>query len=75
MRLSGFPAWFVWLTVHLAYLIGFQNRFIVFLRWSVMYMTRGRGARVIRAGDRTRRAGDPESPPDNQGERRLKERV
>src|SRR4051794_2611688 len=75
MRLSGLPAWLVWLTVHLAYLIGFQNRFIVFLRWSVMYMTRGRGARVIRAGDLARRAGDPASPPDSQGERRLRERV
>ena len=57
LRLSGFPAWFVWLTVHLAYLIGFQNRFIVFLRWSVSYLTRGRGARVIRARDRERHAG------------------
>jgi NADH:ubiquinone reductase (H+-translocating) len=57
MRLSGFAAWFVWLTVHLAYLIGFQNRFIVFLRWSVMYLTRGRGARLIRPRDRQPHAG------------------
>ena len=56
LRLSGFPAWFVWLTVHLAYLIGFQNRFIVFLRWSVSYLTRGRGARLIRSSDRKRQA-------------------
>ena len=56
LRLSGFPAWFVWLTVHLAYLIGFQNRFIVFLRWSVSYLTRGRGARLIRSSDRKQQA-------------------
>jgi NADH dehydrogenase len=51
MRLAGFPAWVVWLTIHLFYLIGFQNRFLVLLRWSITYLTRGRGARLIRARD------------------------
>jgi NADH dehydrogenase len=51
VRLSGLPAWVVWLTIHLFYLIGFQNRFLVLLRWSITYMTRGRGARLIRARD------------------------
>ena len=47
LKLSGFLAWFVWLTVHLFYLVGFQNRVIVFFRWSVSFVTRGRGARLI----------------------------
>jgi NADH dehydrogenase len=47
VRLSGFPAWAVWLFVHLLYLIGFQNRLLVVLRWSFSYVTRGRGARLI----------------------------
>ncbi len=47
MRLSGFVAWFIWLTVHLFYLIGFQNRLLVFIRWSMSFVTRGRGARLI----------------------------
>jgi NADH dehydrogenase len=47
LRLSGFPAWAVWLTVHLWYLIGFQNRLIVLLRWAFSFWTRGRGARLI----------------------------
>ncbi len=47
VRLSGFPAWVLWLVIHLAYLIGFQNRLLVFLRWTFSYVTRGRGARVI----------------------------
>ena len=47
LKLSGFIAWFVWLTVHLFYLVGFQNRVLVFIRWFVSFVTRGRGARLI----------------------------
>jgi NADH:ubiquinone reductase (H+-translocating) len=47
LRLSGFVAWVVWLTVHLFYLVGFQNRVLVLIRWSVSFFTRGRGARLI----------------------------
>jgi len=47
VRLSGFLAWAVWLVIHLWYLIGFQNRLLVFIRWSFSFFTRGRGARVI----------------------------
>jgi NADH dehydrogenase len=47
IRLSGFPAWATWLVIHLWYLIGFQNRLLVFIRWSFSFFTRGRGGRVI----------------------------
>jgi len=47
IRLSGFPAWVTWLVVHLWYLIGFQNRILVFIRWSFSFFTRGRGGRLI----------------------------
>jgi NADH dehydrogenase len=47
IRLSGFLAWVTWLVVHLWYLVGFQNRLIVFVRWSFSFITHGRGARVI----------------------------
>jgi NADH dehydrogenase len=47
VRLSGFPAWAVWLGVHLWYLVGFENRLLVFIRWGFSFMTRGRGARII----------------------------
>lgn len=47
LRLSGFLAWVTWLVVHLFYLVGFQNRIIVFFRWSVSFLTHGRGARLI----------------------------
>ena len=47
VRLSGFPAWATWLVVHLWYLIGFQNRLLVLIRWSFSFVTHGRGARLI----------------------------
>jgi NADH dehydrogenase len=47
LQLSGFPAWLTWLGVHLVYLVGFENRLLVLLRWTFSYITRGRNARVI----------------------------
>ena len=46
-KLSGFLAWVTWLVVHLWYLIGFQNRILVLIRWTFSFLTRGRGARLI----------------------------
>jgi NADH dehydrogenase len=47
LRLGGFLAWLTWLTVHLWYLVGFQNRLVVVIRWSASFATHGRGARLI----------------------------
>ena len=47
LQLSGFLAWITWLFVHLFYLVGFQNRILVFIRWLVSFTTHGRGARLI----------------------------
>ena len=47
VHLSGFIAWVTWLVVHLWYLIGFQNRLLVVIRWAVSFFTHGRGARLI----------------------------
>jgi NADH dehydrogenase len=47
IRISGFLAWVTWLVVHLWYLIGFQNRMLVLIRWSFSFATHGRGARLI----------------------------
>ncbi len=47
VRLSGLLAWFVWLVVHLYYLIGFQNRLLVLIKWSGSFFTHGRAARLI----------------------------
>ena len=47
VHVAGFIAWALWLFVHLVYLIGFQNRLLVVLRWTISFATRGRGARLI----------------------------
>ena len=47
VRLSGFPAWLIWLVVHITYLVSFQNRLLVLIRWAFSFVTRGRGARLI----------------------------
>jgi len=44
---SGFPAWLVWLGVHLIFLIGFRNKVAVLLQWAYSYLTYKRGARII----------------------------
>ncbi len=47
LRLSGHPAWLVWLFVHLWYLIGYENRLLVFIQWAISFISHGRGARLI----------------------------
>ena len=46
-HMSGFPAWFTWLTVHIFFLIGFRNRLSVLANWAWTYFTFTRGARLI----------------------------
>jgi NADH dehydrogenase len=68
LRLSGFVAWITWLVVHLWYLVGFQNRIVVFIRWMFSFATHGRGARLI-----TEEMGPPrrEEPGDGKPPRAL----
>jgi NADH dehydrogenase len=47
IRLSGAPAWWAWLFVHIYYLAGFKNRLFVMIQWAISYMTWGRGARLV----------------------------
>jgi NADH dehydrogenase len=51
-HMSGFPAWFTWVTVHIFFLIGFRNRLAVLASWAWTYFTFTRGARLI-TGDQT----------------------
>ena len=47
IHLSGFLAWLGWLVIHIFFLIGFRNRFIVLFNWMWSYITYQRGARLI----------------------------
>lgn len=46
-KLKGFIAWLVWGIAHVYLLVGFQNRFLVTMRWLWAYLTFQRGARLI----------------------------
>jgi NADH dehydrogenase len=47
LRLSGSLAWIIWLFTHIFFLIGFRNRFIVFIQWAWAYMTFHSYSRLI----------------------------
>jgi NADH dehydrogenase len=44
---GGFLAWLIWVFVHIAYLIEYDNRILVLTQWAINYLTRKRGARLI----------------------------
>jgi len=51
VKLSGFPAWFVWLTAHIYFLINFRNRLVVMIDLAAAYWTFQRYARIITKRD------------------------
>ncbi|MBR9757031.1 MAG: NAD(P)/FAD-dependent oxidoreductase [Algicola sp.] len=46
-KFQGVFAWFVWMFVHLFFLIGFRNRAVVFVNWVYNYIRFDREARLI----------------------------
>jgi NADH dehydrogenase len=54
MQFGGFVGWVLWLLVHIYYLIGFRNRFMVMMQWVVSYLLFQRGARLISFEDKAR---------------------
>ena len=51
LKLSGFPAWLVWLVAHIYFLINFRNRVIVMIDWGWAYFTYQRYARIMIRGE------------------------
>jgi NADH:ubiquinone reductase (H+-translocating) len=47
IHLGGLLAWFAWLFIHIAYLVGFRNKLIVFANWMYRFVTYDRGTRLI----------------------------
>jgi NADH dehydrogenase len=47
VRFAGRAAWFLWLFVHIMYLVGFRNRVVVFIEWAYAYFTNQAGVRLI----------------------------
>ncbi|TRO66718.1 NAD(P)/FAD-dependent oxidoreductase [Christiangramia sabulilitoris] len=46
-KFSGFFAWFVWMFVHLWFLVGFRNRTVTFFNWVYNYINYDKAARLI----------------------------
>jgi NADH dehydrogenase len=47
LQLRGFPAWVMWLVVHIIQLIGFRNKLFVLLNWAWDYFFYERAVRLI----------------------------
>lgn len=54
-RFSGLVAWFLWLGIHIIYLIGFDTKLRVLIEWAWAYIVWGKGARLI-TGDNHKEA-------------------
>jgi NADH dehydrogenase len=65
VHLSGLPAWLVWVFIHLMYIVEFQSRIIVFMKWAIQDLTSSRGARLITGVAPTDFNFDPEIASDN----------
>ncbi|MGQ3684137.1 MAG: NAD(P)/FAD-dependent oxidoreductase [Candidatus Loosdrechtia sp.] len=50
LNFSGFPAWLIWLVLHLFFLIGFRNRLVVLLNWAYDYFFFKKQVRIITQG-------------------------
>ena len=47
VKLSGLPAWLIWVFIHLMYIVQFQSRLLVFIQWAIQDLTFSRSARLI----------------------------
>ncbi len=47
LRLTGLAGWLFWSAIHIYFLIGLRNRFVVAFTWAWSYFTGKRGARLI----------------------------
>ena len=47
LKVTGWPAWWLWGIAHIYFLIDFRSRFIVAMQWFWSYLTFRRGARLI----------------------------
>jgi NADH dehydrogenase len=47
IHLSGLPAWVIWAFIHLMYIVQFQSRVVVFVKWAIQDLSFNRSARLI----------------------------
>lgn len=61
-QMTGAPAWWFWLLLHIMYLAGFRNRLSVLIEWAYSYFTFQRGARLITGSGSARTGRDATVP-------------
>lgn len=59
-KMQGFMAWFIWLFVHLMYLVGFRSKIFVFLTWMTSYFSYDKSHRLIIGDEDEKRFVKPE---------------
>lgn len=47
IQIEGFAAWLAWLFIHILFIIGFNNKLFIFIKWITSYVGNGKGARLI----------------------------
>src|ERR1700677_4666212 len=47
LQISGWPAWLLWIFIHLLYIVQFQNPLLILLQGAWLYLTFDRSARLI----------------------------
>jgi hypothetical protein len=47
VHLAGLPAWLIWSLIHIMYLVQYQSRVVVFVKWAIQDLTFNRGSRLI----------------------------
>lgn len=58
IQMSGLIGWFIWLVVHIYFLLGIRNRLLVMLAWAYNYLTYSQGVRLL-GGQRKTKSGEP----------------
>lgn len=62
LHIGGYLAFLIWALIHILFLIGFRRKLVVFIEWVWLYLTGGRGARLITGDERLPKVIHP--PPD-----------
>ncbi len=47
LQILGYPAWIIWMLLHIAVITGYRNRYAVMAKWFWYYTTRRHGVRLI----------------------------
>ena len=63
LRFGGYFAFLMWALIHILFLIDFRRKLVVFVEWTWLYFTGGRGARLITGDDHMPKVIQP--PPDS----------